>query len=256
MVFDSLAPGYDSQFTDTAIGQILRGRVHARLGRHFASGDQVLELGCGTGEDALHLAERGIKVTATDSSEAMLAVARAKTDANPLVTIAQFDIRTTHTSSLPDMTYDGAFANFGPLNLLDDRRPLAAWLAERIRPGGILGLGVMGPLCLWEIGWHTLHGDFRSAFRRLKGRADFQGTAIYYPSPARLSQDFVPWFRPVHLEPLGLWLPPSEMFSVVEKRPRLLRWLTRLEMHSAPFSALAGLADHYWIEFERCPAEP
>lgn len=254
MAFDSLAPTYDNRFTYTAIGRYLRGRVHRRLERHFLPGDYVLELGCGTGADALTLAERGVHVTATDSSPAMLAIARAKTGDNPLVTVQEFDLHhvgTRRAVSLPSTIYDGAFANFGPLNVLADWRPLAEWLAERIRPGGILGFGVMGPLCLWEIGWHGLHGDFQTALRRPKGQADFQGTAVYYPSPARLSRDFAPWFRLTHLEPLGLFLPPSDAFTVVEKRPRLLKRLTALEDRGARYAFLARFADHYWIEFER-----
>jgi len=255
MAFDALAASYDDDFTHTAIGRYLRGRVQRRLARHFQPGDQVLELGCGTGEDALFLAQRGVRVTATDSSPAMLEIARAKIGGNPLVSVSDLDLhllRARQTAPLqPGATYDGAFASFGPLNVLADWRPLAAWLADCIHPGGILGFGVVGPLCLWEIGWHSLHGDFRTALRRLNGRAEFQGMAIHYPTPGRLSRDFAPWFRRVHLEPLGLFLPPSDAFAVVEKRPRLLQRLTTLEDRCARYRVLARFADHFWIEFER-----
>jgi ubiquinone/menaquinone biosynthesis C-methylase UbiE len=77
MAFDSLAPTYDQDFTASRVARYLRGRVHARLSRHFHAGDHVLELGCGTGEDALYLASQGIHVTATDARQ-MLEMARAK----------------------------------------------------------------------------------------------------------------------------------------------------------------------------------
>lgn len=281
--FDSLAPTYDEAFTRTTIGRYLRERVWARLDRHFQPGDHVLELGCGTGEDALHLAGRGVRVLATDASESMLEVTRAKAQGNPLVSVAQLDLRALTPlriqtegekqfaefvkSPLHSMergfrgevsaSFDGAFANFGPVNVLADWRPLAGWLAERVRPGGIVGLGVMGPLCLWEIAWHGLHGDFKTAFRRLNGQASFQADesseplAIYYPTIKRLERDFAPHFRRVHLEAVGLFLPPSDVCGVVEKRPRLLRLLTALEDRCARFALLARFADHYWIEFER-----
>ena len=47
---------------------MLRGRVWQTLERTFTPGQHILELACGTGEDALWLAQRGIQVTATDGS--------------------------------------------------------------------------------------------------------------------------------------------------------------------------------------------
>src|SRR5690606_8773096 len=202
--FDPLASTYDATVSHTAIGRYLRERVWVRLDRHFQPGDHVLELGCGTGEDALHLAGRGVHVLATDASEAMLEVTRAKAQGNPLVTVARLDLRALTPSQIESEAenqfagfaksplhqmergfrgevsagFDGAFANFGPVNVLADWQPLAGWLAACVRPGGIVGLGVMGPLCLWEMAWHSLHGDFRTAFRRLNGRATFQADEL------------------------------------------------------------------------------
>ena len=261
--FDPLAPTYDDTFTHTQIGRYLRVRVHARLDQHFRAGDHVLELGCGTGEDALYLAGRGVHVTATDASEAMLALTRAKTQGNPLVRVEKLDLRFVPFALRErgpggeGLSFDGIVANFGPVNVLDDWRPLAAWLAGQVQPGGIVGLGVMGPLCLWEIAWHGLHGDFKTAFRRLNGQATFQADdsaeplPVHYPPIHRLTRDFAPHFRRVHLEALGLFLPPSDVFGVVEKRPRLLKLLTGLEDRFARYPMLARFADHYWIEFER-----
>lgn len=141
--FDSLTPTYDDSFTHTAIGRYLREQVHARLDRRFHADDHVLELGCGTGEDALYLASRGVRVTATDVSDAMLNAARAKTAGNPLVSVDKLDLRKLPQDA--SANFDGVYSNFGPLNCLDDWQPLAAWLAQRIRPGGIAGFSL---LCL------------------------------------------------------------------------------------------------------------
>jgi len=90
--FDTLAPSYDATFSDTLIGRYLRGRVHTRLEAYFQAGDQVLELGCGTGEDALYLASRGVQVLATDVSEGMLEITRVKAAGNPLVRVERLDL--------------------------------------------------------------------------------------------------------------------------------------------------------------------
>jgi SAM-dependent methyltransferase len=307
--FDSLAATYDDDFTESEIARWLRARVHERLTLHFGAGDQVLELGCGTGEDALYLARRGVQVLATDASLAMLDVARAKTAAESNVTVAQLNLReipphpqplyrqnrgtpshqgrgeqtdaadmiyhaptgeflaedTCETAFSPLSVYgegvrgrgrfSGVFSNFGGLNCLDDWRPLAAWLAERIQPGGIAAFGIMSPFCLWEIGWHSIHGDFNTATRRLRPGATFQPApdidpiSIHYPTIRRFKHDFAPYFECIHASGLGLFLPPSDVYGMVERRPRLLATLTALERHFGRYAPL--LADHYWIEFRR-----
>jgi len=50
---------------------------------------------------------------------------------------------------------------------------------------------------------------------------------------------------------VGLFVPPSDVFGVIETRPRLLRLLTAMDGHFSHILWLALFADHYWIEFER-----
>jgi SAM-dependent methyltransferase len=254
--FDPLAPDYDAHFTDSIIGRWLRDRVHARLDAHWRAGAHVLELGCGTGADALRLAQRGVHVTATDSSAAMRAITAAKIEATGRVTVEPLDLHVLPDNVLPG-PFDGALANFGPLNVLDDWRPLARWLAARVRPGGLACAAVMGPVCAWEIGWHGLHGDLGTALRRLRGSASFQSApdqpaiAIHYPSIRRISADFAPYFARVAVSGLGVFLPPSDVYGVIERRRHLLHALLALEERCAGWSPLARLADHYWIEWVR-----
>ena len=53
--FDGLAADYDRSFTASAIGQRMRAAVWRRMDAAFGPGDHVLELNCGTGEDAVYL---------------------------------------------------------------------------------------------------------------------------------------------------------------------------------------------------------
>jgi hypothetical protein len=126
-----------------------------------------------------------------------------------------------------------------------------------VKPGGVVALGMMSPFCLWEIGWHGLHLDFGTATRRWRKSTTFQPDKktepipVSYPTIRRLSHDFSPWFRRTSVQGIGLFLPPSDVFGVIEKRPRLLRTLMTLEGRLARYGKLALFADHYWIEFER-----
>jgi SAM-dependent methyltransferase len=70
--FDRMAASYDASFTGSAIGTLMRQAAWRRLDACFAPGSHVLELNCGTGEDALYLARRGVRVTAIDASAGML----------------------------------------------------------------------------------------------------------------------------------------------------------------------------------------
>jgi SAM-dependent methyltransferase len=259
MAFDTLALTYDLTFTETKTGRWLRGRVHARLNRMYKAGMHVLELGCGTGEDARHLAAQGVRITATDASPKMLEIAAAKNISTPLAQFVPLDL-----ANLPEDEFleplDGAFASFGVLNCLGDWKPLAEWLGKRVRPGGKIAFGIMSPYCAWEIMWHGAHGDLRSATRRLRRSTRFKPThtvdiPIYYPPPRRIARDFASYFERTHIEGLALVLPPSEIYPVIEKRPKLHTRLTNLDNRLSRVKLLAPFADHYWIEFERVESE-
>jgi hypothetical protein len=68
--FDATARGYDFEFTETQVGRMQRAVTHRYLQELIASAkpQTALELNCGTGEDALWLANQGLLVTATDLS--------------------------------------------------------------------------------------------------------------------------------------------------------------------------------------------
>jgi SAM-dependent methyltransferase len=255
MTFDALAAEYDRHFTASLIARWLRNRVHERLTALYTPGSQVLELGCGTGEDAAFLAAHGVRVLATDASPAMLEVARQKNAAQPKIKFASLDL-----NALPATGFDGplagAYANFGVMNCVHDLSAVARWLADRTPLGAHLGFAVMSPTCLWEIGWHSAHGDLQTAFRRLRNDAVFtpptgKPLRIHYPSPRQFRQAFTPYFRQTHLQPLGIALPPSEIYPAIEKRPALLRRLMAWEARLQGVSWLSRFADHYWIELER-----
>jgi hypothetical protein len=104
--------------------------------------------------------------------------------------------------------------------------------------------------------WHGLHGDFKTATRRWrKRRLSTGGTAepiiVRYPTIRRITHDFAPHFQRTHVQGVGLFLPPSDAFGVIEKRPRLMNLLMHLEGRFTRYPFLASFADHYWIEFKR-----
>jgi SAM-dependent methyltransferase len=255
-VFDAFGPTYDSDFTQTRLGRMLRGRVWQTLGGYFKEGDHILELACGTGEDAVWLGRRGVEVTATDGSAVMVGTARAKAQQAGLekrVTVRQLSLQEIADNAYDLPQFDGVLSNFGGLNTIGDWRPLAESLGRLVRPGGKAALVPMGPICLWEMGWFGLHGRFREAFRRFGKVSEAKiGSAtipIWYPSVRRLRRDFAPWFRPLETRSLGLWLPPSYLDHLVNRWPGLFSQLNRFEQATARLTG--GWGDHYIICLER-----
>jgi hypothetical protein len=115
---------------------------------------------------------------------------------------------------------------------------------------------VMGRYCLWETLWHGIHLDFNTAFRRWSGAAlvtlpDGSQFPVYYPTADALIATFAPHFRLVNWRGLGVFLPPSDAFSVVEDRPRLKQRLIKLEEATAHHRGWRQFADHFWVELER-----
>ena len=71
--FDPVADLYDEIFSNTRIGKAQRDIVWKYLRKKNLINKNILELNCGTGVDAIHLAQNN-RVTATDASEAMLRI--------------------------------------------------------------------------------------------------------------------------------------------------------------------------------------
>ena len=256
--FDGSAATYDEMFSKRRLGIWLREMVWRHL--PFEAGDHVLELGCGTGEDALTLAWHGIHVTATDVSTEMLAVAAAKIRAAEMtqwVALERLDLNDLSRSPLSiGQTFDGVLANFGVVNCVEDRRALAAFLAGNVRRDGAVALVVMGPLCPWEIGWHLLHFQPRRALRRIKKRTlahvgGGQTLRVWYPTCRRLQNDFLPYFQLTHMVGIGTLLPPSYLAHLVERWPGLFARLASVDRRLGGYFPLTWLNDHYLAIFRR-----
>ena len=185
--FDAAAAGYDRQFTHSLIGRTLRAAVWQRCAARFTSGSRILEMNCGTGEDAIHLAAQGMRVLATDVSPAMLGVARAKAQAaRAPATLCFRRLAWEDLAALDADRFDGVLSNFGGLNCVSDLRSVAPALARQVRPGGWAMLCVMGRHVPWEWLWYLGHGQPRKAFRRLSASGvPWNGLRIFYPDPGR-----------------------------------------------------------------------
>jgi SAM-dependent methyltransferase len=250
--FDTIAEDYDRAFTNSRIGSLMRAAVWRRLDVRFRAGHRVLELNCGTGEDAIYLAKRGIEVLATDVSPEMVRLTSARVmheQVSALVTVNQ--LAWEELNGLPRREFDGALSNFGGLNCVKDLASAARVLADRLRPGSIAVLCIMGPLCPWEWIWFALHGEFPKAFRRLKKDVRWRGLAIHYPSISASKRAFFPMFRVLRTSALGALFPPPFAESLAWRHRNVTDALYRWERAFENLPPLPSVADHYLLELER-----
>ena len=107
----------------------------ARLRDLLGPDDTVLEVACGTGSTALHLAPHVGRMVATDLSPEMIAIAeeRKAERGNPPAT---FHIAPADAPLPGEAPYDAILA-FSLLHLLDDMPGTLAALHARLRPGGL-----------------------------------------------------------------------------------------------------------------------
>ncbi len=264
--FDSVAHDYDRTFSHRILGRWLRSAVHQQIHAH-AAGDRVIELGCGTGEDALWLAQRGVQVEALDASAAMLSVTEHKlrrAGVADRVRLEQIDLNgdtnrlraaLAGLASSGDQLFNGCLSNFGVLNCVTSRPALAAAVAAVMRPGARLTAVVMGPVCIWEIAAFALRGQLANAGRRLHGRSPVrigdQTIVVDYPTPRRLRRELHPWFRATTTRAIGVLLPPSQLAHLVDRRLMLFERLRRWEDRIAHLRPASWLSDHYLLELKR-----
>jgi SAM-dependent methyltransferase len=255
--FDRIAQDYDQVFTNTLIGRAQRDAVWKVLTRTFRANDKVLELNCGTGEDAIFLSGNGISVFALDASPQMIARAEQRLHPNSPKSPPVFcELPTERIGELhPETQFDGAFSNFSGLNCIADLRPVAASLASLVKQNGRLVLCFSTRFCLMEILYYLVHGQWRKAFRRPKGYSEvtLDGVqfTVYYPTLRKIRRSFAPDFRLYSCTGIGVTVPPSYLEAWARQHPRLFLLLRRLEKLFATVPILRSTGDHVLLCFER-----
>ena len=101
----------------------------------LSRGSRVLELGCGTGQATVPLAQRGYRVVALDLGEGMAAVARRKLAGFPAVAVVHAAFETW---PLPSEPFDAVLAatSFHWV----DAAVRVSKVADGLRPGGVLAV--------------------------------------------------------------------------------------------------------------------
>ena len=258
--FNQMAADYDDVFTNSLIGKLQRTIVWEYLYEQFDFGPdfKVLELNCGTAEDACMFAQKGSKVTATDISSEMLSKSNAKAEqlgVSGLIEFQQLNIDQV-SNFQSNYKYDLVFSNFGGLNCVSEQSlaALREKLTNLLTPQGRFVAVVMPSKCMMETLYFLSRFNWKSAFRRGEKKVDWKNdqgdlSSIYYYSPKVFEALFEASFSTEGLIPVGFFVPPSYTETFFKRHQRILGMLEKMDCQfkSPTFS---GLSDHFLIDLK------
>ena len=170
MAYESLASIYDILMDDVNYEQWAE-YLHTQLQKHHCPGNQLLDLGCGTGNVTIPLAQKGYHITAVDLSEEMLVQAREKTmqleqsGAPVEIDWQQQDMTMLDLYDEEDnfLLFDGVVATFDAFNYITEPEALQFLLqdlADHMQDDGVLIFDMQTPYKLREYlgnNIYTLH---------------------------------------------------------------------------------------------------
>lgn len=257
--FDSIADIYDSRFTPWLSVAAQRRAVRRALLRSFPPGAQLLEVGGGTGDDALWLAGQGRRVLMTDASPSMVRVASDKfaghADVRAEAAAAEaMEALADRRAFAGEPLFDGAYSVFASLNCVTDLAPFARGMGRLLRPGAPLMLVIFGTACPGEVIVEGIRRRPRNMLRRLArgdvpARLSGRHFTVRYHRQRDLRQALAPWFAPAGRQGIGVFVPPSAAEPWISGHPRFVALLETLDrVLSTP---LAALGDHILYRFVR-----
>jgi len=173
----------------------LIGEVHGR---------RILDVGCGDGDLAARLAERGARVVGVDASAAMIAAAMQR--AAPEQADLAFEIAAAQDLPFPPEQFDIVVA-VTILCFVENAAPVFREMARVLRPGGHLVIGELGKWSywaaarrvrawlgspLWRQGKFRTPAELRSLARQAGLTVETVRGAIYFPRWTRAAKFLAP----------------------------------------------------------------
>lgn len=253
--FDVAAEFYDTTFTYSNIGKMQRAVVHNYLTKNILHKKRlnILEINCGTGEDAKWLAKQDHYITATDISKKMVEKAKLKSQNKPNLKFKVLDVNHLDTFNT-DEKYDLIFSNFGGLNCINQKQFELFFLntTKILSENGKLVLVIMPKNCIWEQFYFLLRGKTKEAYRRntnnsIVANVDGESVNTWYHNPKEITNISNTHFKNIEYKPVGFFIPPSYLERFFKKMTPILKTLNVFESLIHNFRFLSKYSDHYLI---------
>jgi SAM-dependent methyltransferase len=256
--FDSVAADYDGPRGNNALIQDMRNEMWRWLDATFAPGSRLIDIGCGTGLDAIRMAQVGHRVTATDWSPQMAqrtsdrAAREQLTDRVRVLPVGAHELNRLDGPG----AYDGAYSNLGPLNCVPELGEVSRECARLLKPGGALVFTVIGRICPWEIAHYLRQRKWARAkvrFARGSVPVGMNKHTIWtrYYGPRDFYRAFEDHFALTHYRGLCVFAPPPYLTWIRERHSRWYERLWRVDRRVAGWPVLREVGDHFLMVMTR-----
>jgi ubiquinone/menaquinone biosynthesis C-methylase UbiE len=254
--WNDAAEKYDQAFAGTLVGKMWRDAVWQELDAGFEPGSRVLELNCGTGIDAIHLAHRGVSVLGCDISSRMIELARQNAAGQDLRPCPDFRVLPTEQLSTlgSELIFDGAFSNFSGLNCVQDLAEVRRNLARLLKPGARVFICMLGTFAVWEKLRAIAKRDWKNVVRTFQASdsASAQsGVKVRYLSSRKIADSFAPEFKLRKWKGIGITVPPSNLEHWAGRFPAITRSLSRVDRLIGGLPLVRNFGGCILLEFER-----
>ena len=258
--FDLQARNYTANILKNPISLWQREVTIEHLSRIFKPGRTVLEIGCGTGLETIPISEKGVNVVALDISQEMLDILDSRVrERNIRARIRTRQLSSSEISEIksdslfPPGGFDGAFSNFGAVNLEKNLKEFSKELSSILKPGALVSFAVWNRFCLTDASLRFLKLKGPMFRERFSGRVKASGESKYSLdtmtyTPSEYYSHFATEFQINSIFALpALLVPPSEYASKLSfllKLRRLDYWLGRLPL-------FRRIGDNYVITMQK-----
>ncbi len=189
----------------------------------------VLDVNCGTGIDAVEIANHGHRVMAFDISHAMVELARRNIEKAGLMESIDIAVCDYRRSGVGSDKFDAALSNFGGVNFCGNLREFFSPVCRNLKAGGFLLVNSVSHFCIMEFLVFASKGKIEKALRRLRsGKANIGGRKVrlyYHTKKSLVSAAKQYGFKLERIFALNLVAPPlwaDDFYSVHTGLSRLM----------------------------------
>ncbi|MBN1679809.1 MAG: methyltransferase domain-containing protein [Anaerolineae bacterium] len=270
--FDRAAKVYDATYaspSDSGHGNALMGWLrdqHTAVLRDLLPDNaSLIDIGSGTGEEAIKLVAAGYSVLGIDISPAMIRQAQTKAAVHGLRRGISF--RQLEAGKLDTLDergpFQGAYAGLGTLNTEPNLPGVAKGLHGLLEQNAPFVATVMNRRCLFDILYHLRRLKPGQTMKRHtdwhEGWASGGVTALVrFLTPSAFAAAFEPYFVVESVRAFPLWLPPVYMHEVYCDNPARFQRAERRDERMRSWPVLRGLGDHFLMVLRHTmpPDEP
>jgi ubiquinone/menaquinone biosynthesis C-methylase UbiE len=254
--FSAVASGYDDAFSRRPHVLLVRMQVQALMKTWFPPKGVVLELGCGTGEDALFLKSQHFRVIASDISLDMLRTAKEKSSRLGY-DIDFLQLAAESLQAVKEQSCNAILSNFGGLNCVEDIDRVLNICHGILQERGVVILCLMNNRSFWKMMIDLSRGRFPVLFlgadqAGVNASVGTHSIRIWYHSIHQLKHRAGGRFTIRKIVGLNILTPPPGAVTIRSRHPVLMKFLESIERRIASFPLLSRLGDHFVIVLERC----